>query len=662
VERDKDKLSLDDIRRANTYGRYFDTEKSTEKSGEKKSKKKKKYSRDSEQTVKPSDLEESKPVGAYERDNTSETQDSLAAILHKALRESTNKAAKRASEKSADDDDEDEEEAAQVEQKPEAAAKSKKEAKDTGGSDEEADLGTPEIEPDIPEDLEELSDAELQHAAQRILRSRDADLKRELVSSPPASPEEAGVLGGAMLIDALADKLAAGLPIDEAMLEASLQEVAKELDVHHDLAGKILAHESVPEGETDADEFDALLQAAASPDTEDRSVPSAHESGGSVNYQGGTNFSKGHLSGAGGSYLSNALPHKDQWWGHAPESSRRRGPDLLLGGIVGYMVGRRRGRIRTEEQLLPVQKSLEKHVKDLHAKITTQEQKIRSLTSEKVSREGETARQAITDKVRARAEAKLQARVHAKQELRRETSQAKRLPGLSIVGASEVQQPAGETAVRTADQASDRAAYGGTGYEYQRQPSERIARVVLPGLERTATVSLPESHYEKTMQTKEAVHSMPETELLGIAATIEVGGQSIKTLYEQGRLDKQAVREVVAEHAQGGRIDQVLSERLKPLHSSETKERMSQEVGVTSSAGGGGGGAGPSGGGVPVGLGVAGGTQSGTFTQRPVDATTASDAVIAQQAAKDDAPGNHATAWVVAAGIGAGLIAILFLL
>lgn len=51
---------------------------------------------------------------------------------------------------------------------------------------------------------------------------------------------------------------------------------------------------------------------------------------------------------------------------------------LLVGGIVGYLVGRRRGRIRTEKRLLPIQAKLEKQVKSMEDNIIAKEAAIRA--------------------------------------------------------------------------------------------------------------------------------------------------------------------------------------------------------------------------------------------------------------------------------------------
>ncbi|HSW36822.1 MAG TPA: hypothetical protein VLG37_00430 [Candidatus Saccharimonadales bacterium] len=58
---------------------------------------------------------------------------------------------------------------------------------------------------------------------------------------------------------------------------------------------------------------------------------------------------------------------------------------LLVGGILGYLIGRRGGRIRTEKRLLPIQKRLEKQVEGLKSQLIERETKIRQIVAEKLS-------------------------------------------------------------------------------------------------------------------------------------------------------------------------------------------------------------------------------------------------------------------------------------
>lgn len=58
---------------------------------------------------------------------------------------------------------------------------------------------------------------------------------------------------------------------------------------------------------------------------------------------------------------------------------------VLAGGLIGYLIGRRSGRIKTEARLKPIQKNLEQQVETMKQSLVSKEQTIRRLAAAKVT-------------------------------------------------------------------------------------------------------------------------------------------------------------------------------------------------------------------------------------------------------------------------------------
>lgn len=181
---------------------------------------------------------------------------------------------------------------------------------------------------------------------------------------------------------------------------------------------------------------------------------------------------------------------------------------LLVGALVGYFIGRRRGRIKTEKKLIPIQQKLEKQVKELHQKVAVKEQQIRTLAAQK-----------------AEATAVVATRNETIRQLRH----------------NHAAKP----------EATEAAA---------------IAPTVLPAVEHAPqpqnierTVTEPKKSEKLTAQTAEQA-SMPV--LLATAEAIVVGNQSLKHMYETHQVSERGLRLAIREHLQGGNTHEVIAREL----------------------------------------------------------------------------------------------------
>lgn len=381
--------------------------------------------------------------------------------------------------------------------------------------------------------LEKLAEDEKIIVAKDYIALRSQELNTELASAPAESPNEAAGLANAALLDNLANRLEDEQPVDAEVLDEAVAEVAEALGLDpidtetQPAAEGLVAKE--PAGEAEPSQPDGNQAGAAPPEADDNSsTPPGSNRAGGANNAGGGNGSRGPVvptgpAPQGGNYApSVSLPERRH--GHAKY--------VLAGGIVGYFLGRRRGRIKTERELLPVQHKLEKEVTTLQQQIALREAKIRQLAEQNAVRQPSPTTRRV------------------EQQRPQQTTETSHLP--------EKEQP-----VRAAVKA------------------ETIGRLVLqPEQKELPKAPTHEAEQATEVKLKPVItaETAPLEQVLKLAEDIKVENQNLRKLYEDGRIEQKAVRKIIKAYVRGERYDRLLSESLRPLASQEHLPRSTTAV------------------------------------------------------------------------------------
>ncbi len=238
------------------------------------------------------------------------------------------------------------------------------------------------------EALSELSPEETQAAIREIATSHQADA--EQATDEPLNDE---AIAAEAAVERFHDKIIAEdkdadlafaetlQEIDAAKAEAA-DEVEPEEEAPQELTDEVV--ELNPHNPAEADPDDPVIattQASGTPPPGNRNPPPTAAASGSPPPPRATPVYGSAAPAAPGSASSTRTEYI---------TVRDRRGELsaaLLGGIVGYLIGRRRGRIKTERRLLPIQQKLERQVEQLHQDIVNKEQTIRQAAVERIRAE-----------------------------------------------------------------------------------------------------------------------------------------------------------------------------------------------------------------------------------------------------------------------------------
>lgn len=228
----------------------------------------------------------------------------------------------------------------------------------------------------------------------------------------------------------------------------------------------------------------------------------------------------------------------------APEvryvANPNRAGDFLVGGIIGYLIGRRRGRIKTEKRLLPVQKKLQKEVADVRSQL---------LQKEAVIREQAAKKKLPVHSPRSRPERSRPTTV--------EHEAVKPTPRVELaapVAAMAVEKPRAE--VRAS--APEAKALHPTREAREQIGHMLVTAEALPKQARKEAAPKPESSAEKPQVTEKHIATLNRAELLKVSEKIIVDGASLRQIYETKLVGEKGLRRLVQEHLKGGDIKKAL--------------------------------------------------------------------------------------------------------
>lgn len=241
--------------------------------------------------------------------------------------------------------------------------------------------------------LEKLSDDEKTQIASETVSVRKSDVKQELESAPADSSDEHEALVGATFLETLDEELDNGVELDDALDNAE----QKTLEIT-DLEQEIDDNVEISDKDSD-DDSSTPISIPFAPSANTPIPPTNNNPNTPPNVP--TPPTPPNLPTPPTPPAGPPTPPTPNFYNTPPTppnnfnslntnqnlnpnvivvpDRRREVTHLLVGGLLGYLIGRRRGRINTEKKLIPVQQKLEKEVTSLQLQILEREEKLRTI-------------------------------------------------------------------------------------------------------------------------------------------------------------------------------------------------------------------------------------------------------------------------------------------
>ena len=222
------------------------------------------------------------------------------------------------------------------------------------------------------------------------------------------------------------------------------------------------------------------------------------------------------------------------------------GRGLLVGLLVGNFIGKRRGRIKAEKKLLPVQRKLEKQITNLQETIMQKEQHIKAVAREKFS--------ALTS--RAERQQFLRTMASANQSARTENAK-------SVITDPSVRRLATpESNAATATRYVEAALIGSKAVG-ELVTGGLLAAAISPNLLKSEKPVVVGPNQRPVIRFDKKAEQLSRTELLQTAEKIKIEGVDLKEMLELGRINESGLRRIVKEFLEGGNISAALSKEVQ---------------------------------------------------------------------------------------------------
>jgi hypothetical protein len=418
---------------------------------------------------------------------------------------------------------------------------------------------SPAVEANDPEVEQEatLAPEEAVLVSEQIVSDRIDEVGVELDSAPEHSDAELEATAAAAFLDKIGAKLDNGEALEEDSMDQALAEVAEDLSL------ETLEEEPEPTQESDANEPLEGPETHTEENEDDgpstSSVPpivppaTPQPATSTVPHSGAGGTGGGGLppnippAGVPTPPTTPPSPSVAPRFNQAPttqessENSHSHSKYVLGGGIVGYLIGKRRGRIKSEAKLLPIQKKLEKNAEDLHGQLISKEEKLRKMVIANKQKLGRVDRS------------------HVKQRL--EAEKQKRAAKLSIIEAVP-----GNNSPRV-DVLVDA------------EKTQKIESLITHKTESIAPNTEPAAIGDKAEQSIRSPELSPisDKQVIEIAKKVEIGNSKLEDLYRNGRIDIKQMREVVDAYIAGKSIENLIVRHLRPERLEQDPTEASKE-------------------------------------------------------------------------------------